>query len=336
MDVSIPPDDLRRSPTGRVPEWVRADASGLPMAPTEWRPTAYPGPYDRPPEVAVRSSTWLRVVAMLLAALLVVLGMQWWAGNRDAALLGPDGSGVVVSMSGAELPTPQVIHSDHPTPGFEEAAAPLGTAPVPKATSASYAFLDTQETAKGRTVPVAWSPCRPIHVVVDASGAPKEFVPDVVASLGAVSLATGLVFAIDGLTTEPATTDRTSFQPTRYGDRWAPVLIRFADADAVPELEGDVVGLSTTQSVEDRRSGLMFYVSATVYLDTTMLKEPDYRGVPVYVPVLRHELGHVVGLDHIGDPDQMMHPSSSDVLTFAEGDLAGLAQLGEGACAPGL
>jgi len=54
------------------------------------------------------------------------------------------------------------------------------------------------------------------------------------------------------------------------------------------------------------------------------------------VPVLRHELGHVVGLDHVGDRDQMMHPSSSDVLTFQEGDLAGLAQLGEGACAPGL
>ena len=118
-------------------------------------PTVYPGLYDRPPEVAVRSSTWLRVVAMLLAALLVVLGMQWWAGNRDAALLGPDGSGVVVSMSGAELPTPQVINSDHPTPGFEEAAAQLGTAHVLEATSTSYAFLDTQETAKGRTVPVA-------------------------------------------------------------------------------------------------------------------------------------------------------------------------------------
>ena len=67
-----------------------------------------------------------------------------------------------------------------------------------------------------------------------------------------------------------------------------------------------------------------------------MLKEPDFRGVPVYVPVLQHELGHVVGLDHIGDPDQMMRPSSSDVLTLQEGDLAGLAQLGQGACAPGL
>ena len=336
MDVSIPPDDMRRSLTGRVPEWARAEVSGLPMAPTEWRTAVYPGPYDRRPAAAVRSSTWLWVVAMLVAALLVILGMQWWAGIRDAALLGPDGSGVVVNMSGANQPTPEVIHSDHPTPGFEEAAAPLGTAPVPEAASTSYAFLDTQETAKGQTVPVAWSPCRPIHVVVDASGAPKEFVSDVVASLGAVSLATGLVFAIDGLTTEPATTDRASFQPTRYGDRWAPVLVRFTDAAAVPEIKGDVVGLATTQSVEDRRSGLMFYVSATVYLDTTMLKEPDYRGVPVYVPVLRHELGHVVGLDHIGDPDQMMHPSSSDVLTFAEGDLAGLAQLGEGACAPGL
>ena len=336
MDVSIPPDDLRRSPTGRVPEWVRADASGLPIAPTEWRPTVYPGLYDRPPEVPVRSSTWLRVVAMLVAVLLVILGMQWWAGIRDAALLGPDGSGVVLTVSDAELPRPQVIHSDHPTPGFEEAAAPLGTAPVPETTSTSYAFLETQETAKGRTVAVAWSPCRPIHAVVDASGAPKGFVPDVVAALGAVSLATGLVFVIDGLTTEPATTDRASFQPTRYGDRWAPVLVRFADADAVPDLEGDVVGLATTESVQDRRSGLAFYVSAAVYLDTTMLKEPDFRGVPVYVPVLLHELGHVVGLDHIGDPDQMMHPSSSDVFTFQEGDLAGLGQLGEGACAPGL
>ena len=43
-----------------------------------------------------------------------------------------------------------------------------------------------------------------------------------------------------------------------------------------------------------------------------------------------HELGHVVGLDHIGDRTQLMHASihQDSPNGYAAGDLAGLARLG--------
>jgi predicted Zn-dependent protease len=73
-----------------------------------------------------------------------------------------------------------------------------------------------------------------------------------------------------------------------------------------------------------------------VSLDTTLLRDRDHAGVPAYVPVLRHELGHLLGLDHIDDRGQPMYPTTGAVVTYQDGDLAGLARLGKGACAPWL
>jgi hypothetical protein len=44
-----------------------------------------------------------------------------------------------------------------------------------------------------------------------------------------------------------------------------------------------------------------------------------------------HELGHVVGLDHVGDRKQVMYPlvSKSSPAKYAKGDLAGLRRLGK-------
>ncbi|WP_193616464.1 hypothetical protein [Goekera deserti] len=39
---------------------------------------------------------------------------------------------------------------------------------------------------------------------------------------------------------------------------------------------------------------------------------------------------------HVSDPGELMYPEQSAVHDFAAGDLAGLAQLGAGACEPAL
>ena len=53
--------------------------------------------------------------------------------------------------------------------------------------------------------------------------------------------------------------------------------------------------------------------------------------------VVLHELGHLVGLGHVSDQTQLMFPEGSLATTaYAGGDLAGLARLGQGACAPWL
>lgn len=238
-------------------------------------------------------------------------------------------TGVAISWSPGDLLPASV--RDQPRRGFEEAGERL----VPPATVAqpgtSYAF---EYTLGDGGAPVTWSPCRPVHVVVDPTGAPAEFKGQVWAALEEVAAATGLVFVNDGLTVEPPSIDRESFQPARYGDRWAPVLVGFADASAVPELAGDVAGIATVQMLASGVSGTSHLVSGTVYLDTALL-DPS-RDPLAYLPVLRHELGHVVGLDHVDDPTQLMYPTTSGVSTFQAGDLTGLAELGRGDCAPGV
>lgn len=80
------------------------------------------------------------------------------------------------------------------------------------------------------------------------------------------------------------------------------------------------------------------YVTGQVTLDAPDLREGMRRSGDTTGArgVVMHELGHVLGLGHVDDPDQLMHPEGTVANTFADGDRAGLARLGAGACAPRL
>jgi Zn-dependent protease with chaperone function len=68
---------------------------------------------------------------------------------------------------------------------------------------------------------------------------------------------------------------------------------------------------------------------------TGELKRPD--GKRVVRAVVLHELGHLVGLDHVTAADQLMYPQVQPGVTdFGAGDLTGLAALGRGTCMPNL
>jgi hypothetical protein len=258
------------------------------------------------------------LTGLVLLVVLAMLGFDWIAAR----------TGTLVPWSPRDLLPASV--RDHPQRGYEEAGERLAPPVTVAAPDPSYAFQHT-EVEDGREVPVTWSPCRPVHVVVDPTGAPVDFRDQVWVALAEVSAATGLTFADDGLTVEPPSRDRSSFQPGRYGDRWAPVLVGFADAATVPDLTGDVAGVASVQLFGSGLTGDSHLVSGTVYLDTELLAPG--RAPDEYLPVLRHELAHVVGLDHVDDPAQLMYPTTG-MPTFQAGDLTGLAELGHGDCAP--
>jgi hypothetical protein len=86
-------------------------------------------------------------------------------------------------------------------------------------------------------------------------------------------------------------------------------------------------------------NGPSAYVSGAVELDAGKLTSELHRheGKRAVRAVVLHELGHLVGLDHVTAANQLMYPQSQPgVVDFGAGDLTGLAALGRGTCLPDL
>jgi hypothetical protein len=216
---------------------------------------------------------------------------------------------------------------------------PLGRPPE-VAAAGPHRFAALQDDG----TPVAWDPCRPIRYVVRPGG-PAGADLLLRQAIDRVARATGLVFVDEGPTDERPEADRPSYQPERYGEDWAPVLVAWSDPDETPELgersesdgvSADVAGIGGAASAgwEGEPS---IYVTGSLTLDepdlTALLAQAD--GWNTVRAVIMHELAHVVGLDHVEDPSQLMHPSTvPGVVEFGAGDLQGLAALGSGPCVP--
>ncbi|SFL38029.1 Matrixin [Geodermatophilus ruber] len=198
----------------------------------------------------------------------------------------------------------------------------------------AHAFVAVQEDGQR---PVTYDPCRPIHYVIRPDNAPAGgdgFVHEAFARMANV---TGLQFVYDGPTDEAPSQEREIFQPDRYGDRWAPVLVSWQTEAESPEFATDVAGRAGSTAVSPP-AGPQVFVTGTVDLDAAAFSRmfADEAGTAVARGILLHELGHLVGLDHVSDTGQLMYPTTSTVVDFAAGDLAGLVELGRGECVPGV
>lgn len=333
---------LPAAPSGRIPPWVleeaeRARATGTkpnfgPFGePPPGGPPGYwgtpagnvyslPGaPEPRRRSLAARLATIAVVLAIGLAAVFVV------ADRVRTTHVPPELLGSYAERD--DLPSPLSLNpaAQSPTPGFGEQSRPLGVPPAVTEESDSWTYQRTDD----RDRPVLWSPCRPIHYVINTDRAPEDFVVKVAEAVEDVSAATGLQFAYDGTTTEAVSPEREPFLPRLYGDRWAPVLIGWADAEQHSGLAGNVAGLAHVVSYPDRAMGRQHIVSGQVILDVAMPR--TWLDSDWYLGTLRHELAHLAGLGHTDDPSQNLHPSSS-VDSYQAGDLTGLAAVGAGPC----
>lgn len=208
------------------------------------------------------------------------------------------------------------------------------SAPAPlEVESPAFAFADTNPDG----TPVLFSPCRPIHFVIRPDHSPVGGEREILDAVAAVSAATGLVFVHDGATSEAPAAERAAYQPGRYGDRWAPVLIAWISGVDGPELSGDLVGEATTYQLV-RSNGFAHYVTGQIVLDADRVQKMiDAYGDRAMTAVIKHELGHLVGLAHVTLDTELMYPETrlrfSD---FQPGDLTGLSEAGKGTCAPDL
>jgi hypothetical protein len=216
-----------------------------------------------------------------------------------------------------------------PPPGLEEADAPWGTPEPPPYASDSYRFLATNDDG----TPVGYSPCRPLHYVVNADLVPagaQDLIPE---AIDTMSRATGIRFIYDGHTTEQPSAQRAPYQPEQYGDRWAPLLVSWTTPEVAPQLKAKVIGTggSTHFSYDD---GPKTFVTGSLELDAPQiaeeLEQPD--GGLYAMAVILHELGHVMGLEHVDDHRQLMYPEIGTPEGLAAGDLNGLYKLAGALC----
>jgi hypothetical protein len=174
--------------------------------------------------------------------------------------------------------------------------------------------------------------------VIRAKGEPEGGAQIITEAVLRVSRVTGLRFVYDGATSEAPSRLREPYQPERYGGRWAPVLISWVTQGETPDFATDVLGRGGSFPV-----GLPYtpnaYVTGQVELDSRQLARILHwpNGRQVVRAIVLHELGHLMGLDHVTDAHQLMYPDSQpEVTDFGAGDLAGLAALGRGTCMPDL
>ena len=178
--------------------------------------------------------------------------------------------------------------------------------------------------------PIRWNPCEPIHYVVNLENAPESATADVTRAMQRIENASGLSFVFDGSTDEVPSLDRESYQPARYGDVWAPVLIGWVrDGDNEVGLELPELGLGVPIPMRDS-SGRYSYVSGIVAINADYEAPPGFASTTDHGSLVLHELGHLVGLGHVSSPEEVMYPEADakSPTDWSAGDRLGLALLG--------
>ncbi|MCU1675227.1 MAG: hypothetical protein JWN77_3340 [Frankiales bacterium] len=207
--------------------------------------------------------------------------------------------------------------------------SPLHAVTAPATGGWGPTYVDDQ----GR--PARWDPCVPIRYVVQPDWLPPTGRADIAAALGRLSRASGLTFLDEGDTHELPSRKRPAYQPQRYGERWAPLLIAWAPAGQTDlGLGKRVQGVTVAVAVPGKNGGSL--VSGQVVLDASRPLPGGFGPGATEGEVLLHELAHAVGLGHVQDPTQVMYSTTTNSESeYGAGDRAGLAALGRAAgCHP--
>ncbi|WP_182113630.1 MULTISPECIES: matrixin family metalloprotease [unclassified Actinotalea] len=272
------------------------------------------------PEVVRRRARRRRrpgVVVLVLAVALTGGAMAYEGSGGDLQALVRPRAYVEIDGEAVAVPAP----------------APAQGRPLPAVavtTSGSHAFLHT-DAAGG---PVGYDPCRPVRYVVRPDGAPAGGQAVLDEAVVLVQAATGLRLEAAGTTDEEPRLERRLIQPERYGSGWAPVLVAWSDETVVPELAGQVAGVGGSAAVPGADGTGRWLAAGRLVLDADDLSELLARdgGAAQARAIVVHELAHVLGLDHVDDPAELMHPMTSTRTDLGPGDLQGLALLGQVAC----
>ena len=277
------------------------------------------GPQPVPPRPDVGGSGVDTASARLLAAFI--------ATSLVAVILGVLAVGAVLRE-----PAPAEIGAGGPT------SVPSATtdSPSPSASPAARAKVDGGfkflELVGG--APVRWNPCETISYAVNTDGATSSIEPDLHEALARVTRATQIEFVSVGTTDE---TFLRAYQRMRYKG-----VIRKAELIIIWVDHGDYQAI--LRRLHDPRPSIAFaktmaglfadqdqYFGGIIVMDAEATSQRGFGHSYAHGSVLLHELGHIMGLDHVKDPDQLMYSGpypNYGLDGFGAGDLEGLKRIG--------
>ena len=195
----------------------------------------------------------------------------------------------------------------------------------------SYSFLFADAAG---CIPWRFDPCRPVHYVTNTALAPPGALDDLREAFARISRASGMEFVHDGPTDERWAADRPPYQPDRYGDRWAPILVSWSRLGNEGRNDVIIAGRGNPVPVDG--------VLVTGHLDlnvdartdrarTTPLENGFGEGI-TWGRVMLHELSHVFGLGHVQSPSNIMHEELTEhtlrTAEFGIGDLQAYRVIG--------
>ena len=177
-----------------------------------------------------------------------------------------------------------------------------------------YAF--SRVTSAG---PLRWNPCQTIRYTVNLGGYDPSARAMINEAVERLQAATGLPLIPAGDTTFTPT----SATPTQSGAASGDIVIALSDSAHTDLVPGSIVGMTNI-------SYTSVIIKASVVVDMgDVASRPEWSSTGAG-PVLLHELGHAVGLAHVGDATQVMNATatSSGPTSYGAGDLTGLWQVG--------
>lgn len=188
--------------------------------------------------------------------------------------------------------------------------------------------------------PLRWDACTPVRFVLSSIEAPVNAEDDLRSALAMLAGASGLDLVLEGTSDERPTMTRPLVEPDGDRWRWRPVLVAWmrpedAAAAGLPLIAEDR-GIAVPVAVRDgdRESFVTGQLVINAAREDLVAGFGD-RATAVGATLV-HELGHILGLDHVEDRGEMMSkdPGSGPVV-LGPGDLAGLRTVGSAAgCNP--